>query len=74
MTKVYILYDGRAATGDTDNASVLEAMSKFDREDWLFWRGHDGVLFEYVEVNGELVNEEMIGHLSEGYDALRGRL
>jgi len=74
VTKVYILYDGRAATGDTDKASVLEAMSKFDREDWEFWRGHDGVLFAYDQEGVRAKNERMIGHLCEGYEALKAKL
>lgn len=69
----WILYDGRAELGDTDDASVLEAFSsRRDLKQNLYtWKGHDGVLFEYDVQNGnELVNERMIGHLREGKGAL----
>lgn len=66
----WILYDGRAEFGDTDDAAVLEAFSsRRDLKSNLFrtWRGHDGVLFEYDVVEGnKLVNERKIGHLREG--------
>lgn len=70
---VWILYDGRAESGDTDDASVLEAFSsRRDLRNNLYtWRGHDGVLFEYDVQNGkELVNGRPIGHLREGKAAL----
>lgn len=69
----WILYDGRADSGDTDDAAVLEAFSsRRDLRNNLYtWRGHDGVLFEYDVQNGnELVNERRIGHLREGKSAL----
>jgi hypothetical protein len=62
----WILFDGRAESGDTDDAAVLEAFSSRRdlRHNLYTWRGHDGVLFEYDVQNGnELVNERRIGHL-----------
>lgn len=69
----WILYDGRAESGDTDDAAVLEAFSsRRDLRDNLYhWRGHDGVLFEYDIQDGKnLVNGRMLGHLREGKAAL----
>lgn len=69
----WILYDGRADSGDTDDAAVLESFSsRRDLRNNLFhWRGHDGVLFEYdVQSGKELVNERRVGHLREGKAAL----
>lgn len=69
----WILYDGRAESGDTDDAAVLEAFaSRRDLKSSLYhWNGHDGVLFEYdVENGNQLVNERMIGHMREGKAAL----
>jgi NAD kinase len=70
MNKAWILYDGRAESGDTDDASVLEFAGTTRREvksALHFWRGSDGVLVEYDD-NGknELINEKVIGHLREG--------
>lgn len=73
ITKAWILYDGRAESGDTDDAAVLEAfLSRRDlRRNLYHWRGYDGVLFEYdVQDGKELVNGRMIGHLREGKSAL----
>lgn len=68
----WVLYDGRAESGDTDDASVLEAFSSRRnlRQNLWHWRDHDGVLFEYDDQNGTLVNERQIGHLREGKAAL----
>ena len=70
----WILYDGRAESGDTDEAAVLEAFSsRKDLKSLYHWivRGEEGVLFEYDVENGkDLVNERMIGRLSEGKAAL----
>lgn len=74
MGKAWILYDGRAEHGDEDDAAVLEFAGTTRRElkDALhFWRGHDGVLFEYdTQGNAMLVNGRKIGHLREGNGAL----
>lgn len=71
---MWILYDGRAESGDTDDATVLETFSsRRDMKGNLYrtWNGHDGVLFEYdVGKGNELVNERMIGHMREGKAAL----
>jgi hypothetical protein len=74
--KYYIMYDGRAESGDTDEASVLEALgNKFTKSNFSLWKNHDAVLVEYDVYNeNELVNERVIGHLREGYKTLRARL
>jgi hypothetical protein len=67
--KTYILYDGRAEVIGTDDCSVLEFVGHSRRaiKDAIYsWRGHDGVLVEYDDSNGTLVNERVIGHLREG--------
>lgn len=67
--KAYILYDGRAEVQDTDDCSVLEFVghTKRDIKDALAcWRDCDGVLVEYDDEGGKLVNERIIGHLREG--------
>lgn len=82
MGKLWILYDGRAEGGDTDDAQVLEVCgtSKRDVKQSLWnWKGHDGVLVEYDETpdanqdQGILSNERIIGHLREGRKALLHR-
>ncbi len=72
--KAWILYDGRAEHGDEEDASVLEFAGTTRKElksALHFWRGHDGVLFEYdTQGNALLVNGRKIGHLREGKGAL----
>lgn len=67
MNKVWIIYDGRAELGDTDDASVIEVMmTRRDLKTALYnWQGHDGVLFEYDDPNNDarVTNETLIGHL-----------
>jgi hypothetical protein len=73
---VWVLYDGRADGGDTDDASVLEAFSsRKDLKNSLYrnWNGHDGVLYEYDDHGGKLMNQRRIGHLREGKGALMSR-
>lgn len=75
VSKVYILFDGRAADGDTDDAAILETFtSGFRRGDYKFWKGTDAVLYQYVEANGVLTHERKVGHLDDGWDILKGRL
>lgn len=73
MSPFWIIYDGRAESGDTDDASVLEACGNgwqdLRRALWD-WRQHDAVLAEYDAEGGELTNERIIGHLREGKKAL----
>jgi hypothetical protein len=69
--KAWILWDGRAEAGDTDDACVLEFAGHTRREvkECLYhWRGHDGVLAEYIAYpdGAALTNERIIGHLREG--------
>ena len=65
--KTYIIYDSRAAFGDTDEATVYETCNslKEAREDVrdMF---PDGVIFEYDLVNGEAINERMIPNKKGG--------
>lgn len=74
MSKFYILYDGRALTQGTDNATILEALGKrFTAGDLRRWEDHDAVLFVYDEDmhTQSLRNERLIGHVSEGFAALK---
>ncbi len=76
MANVWIIYDGRADFGDTDEATVLEACSsKRDLRSALFsWRGHDAVVYEYEVADGDmLVNERKLGHVSEYRKVILGR-
>ncbi|CAK0777811.1 hypothetical protein CCP3SC15_580024 [Gammaproteobacteria bacterium] len=48
MKRIYVLYDGRAWGGDTDEAAVLEAWGPRDgRPSLKHWNGTDGVLYSY---------------------------
>ena len=65
---VFILYDGRAKSGDTDDASVIviadsEAEASSDSEDW---RDVDAVWYQYDLVNGEAVNERRRDDIGKG--------
>jgi hypothetical protein len=58
--KCFVLYDGRAKSGDTDDAAVLvaahtEHQARTDSSDWS---GYDAIWFEYDVVDGEMVNEK----------------
>lgn len=72
--KMWILYDGRAESGDTFEASVLDTInSRKELRDVLYRSyGVDGVLAEYdIGADGkELINERIIGHMREGRKAL----
>jgi hypothetical protein len=73
VNKVWVLYDGRAESECTDDAAILEAFtSRRDMSTGLYyWRGHDGVLYEYdTQGNALLVNGRLVGHLREGKKAL----
>lgn len=75
VSRVWVLYDGRAELEDTEDCSILEAFSsRKDLRNGLWnWKGHDGVLFEYDLEGGTMVNERRIGHLREGINALKKR-
>lgn len=80
MANLWIIYDGRAASGDTDDASIFEACeSRRDLKQALFnWRDYDAVLFEYDTNDSdpndrEAKNERMIGHLREGRQSLMAK-
>lgn len=72
MKKGYVIYDGRAMY-DTFEAGIYEACMN-GRKDLVqgleTWKDHDGVLVEYDCVGKELLNERIIGRLSEGVQAL----
>jgi len=77
--KVWILYDGRAESGDTDDAQVLEVCGTSKRAvKTSLWsrRGEDAVLVEYDAVGpkqDQLENERIIGHMCEGRKVLLKR-
>jgi hypothetical protein len=78
--KVWILYDGRAESGDTDDAQVLEVCGTSKRAVKVsLWsrHGEDAVLVEYDAVPGpnadQLENERIIGHMREGRAVLLKR-
>lgn len=60
MGKFFILYDGRAKFGSTDDASVLVVASsekEAQAEGETTWDGYDAIWFEYDDNNGQLSNE-----------------
>lgn len=68
--KLYIVYDGRAAGGDTDDASVLLATSN-KHEALQHAKDYDGCVYSYDEAQPwkgkgtmQLVNEQRV--LDEG--------
>ena len=75
MPCMWIVYDGRAEFGDTDDASVMEACGngwQDLRQALWSWREYDAVLAEYdIDSDGKtLINERIIGHMREGRKAL----
>ena len=75
MSKEYIVYDGRALTEGTGDATILEALGhQFLARDFRLWQQHDAVLVEYTRDGTSLTNERIVGHMSEGYDALKAKL
>jgi hypothetical protein len=58
--KCFVLYDGRAKSGDTDDASVLiTAHSEQEaRKDGREWSGYDAIWYEYDVVKGVATNEK----------------
>lgn len=61
MEKLYALYDGRAKTGDTDNAAfyVIASSEEEAIEDGKDSSWQDGIWYEYDVINGELKNERI---------------
>jgi hypothetical protein len=60
MPHFFVLYDSRAAGGDTDEAAVLVSActEKSARKDNASFRGQAAVWFEYdILPGGQLVNE-----------------
>lgn len=70
MSKYFILYDGRAEFCDTEDAVVMEAIGTKEREVSRAlhnWAGFDCYLCSYDEdADGNLSNEEKLGHLRMG--------
>lgn len=68
----WIIFDGRAESGDTEDAAVLEAMDTRQalRDALWTWRQYDAVLAEYDFDGHAATNERIIGHLREGKKAL----
>jgi hypothetical protein len=58
--KCFVLYDGRAKSGDTDDATVLiTTRSESEaRRDGRHWAGYDAIWFEYDVVKGVATNEK----------------
>lgn len=54
---MFLLYDGRAITGDEDEATVMDAAHSEGaarRAGETIWEGTDGIWFEYKEHGSEL--------------------
>lgn len=82
MGKVWMLFDGRAESGDTEDAAVIEVIGTSKREvrKALYnYQDFDAVLVEYdttpdTKPNSDILsNERIIGHLREGWKALLQR-
>ena len=56
--RLYIIYDGRAAFGDTDDATVMVACDSVD-ECWSYLGdfGDDCVVYSYLESGNDLIDE-----------------
>lgn len=57
--KMFILYDGRAMSGDLDDASVMDtAETEEEAADTgrTTWAGHDAIWYEYHQQGDKLVN------------------
>lgn len=66
--KVFILYDGRAQSGDTDDASVLCTASserEAKRDSRTFYHV-SAIWYEYDLINNEAVNEKRRGDIGKG--------
>lgn len=69
LSRIYILFDGRAISGNTDIAQVLEALGEFNslekarRYALKTWDGHDAVIVSYTDENGVLCDETVHGIL-----------
>ena len=58
--KQFILYDGRAKTGGTDTATVIDTASseqEAERSGKADWAGHDAIWYEY-DLNGDKATNE----------------
>jgi len=62
-TRVYIVYDPRAASGDTDNATIYESFDassdgKAKREAFRMWGDRAYVLYGCTFINGVAVQDD----------------
>lgn len=60
--KLFILFDGRARSGDTDDAAVIttaDTEEEAEADSRYPWNGYSAVWFEYDIVGSDLVNERM---------------
>ena len=55
--RVYVLYDGRACSGDTDDASVILAVESHREAKACRGEYGDMACYSYREENSELVDE-----------------
>lgn len=57
--RIWILYDGRAAGGDTDDAAVLEAWGpRKGKPDMRHWHDHDAALYSYRQGPNHTAEDE----------------
>lgn len=68
MAKLFVLYDGRARFGDTEDASIMttaesEGEAIGESQDW---EDVDGIWYEYDVKGKTLVNETMRPDIGQG--------
>lgn len=61
--RVYIVYDARAASGDTENAAIFESFDapndgKARREAFRMWRNQPYVLYGYTFKDGKAIEDD----------------
>lgn len=65
--RFYVVYDGRAADGDTDRAAVLETVGPMRRlkgamhEAKICWANQGACLYSYAQEGGKLTDERFEG-------------
>ena len=58
--KVWIIYDSRAAGGDTDEAAIYETCESLEEARGSLNDWPDGVVYQYDIVNGEAINKQRV--------------